>query len=98
MRVFNWNKAKDEELRKERGISFEIVAFLIEKGMILDNYAHPNQDKYSGQKIFEILVKDYVFLVPYIETRGEIFLKTIIPSRKAKRKYIKGAHKNEKKV
>jgi hypothetical protein len=98
MRVFNWNKAKNEELKKERGISFEIVVFLIEKGMILDDYVHPNQAKYPGQKIYEILVKDYVFLVPYIETNGEIFLKTIIPSRKAKRKHIKGANKNEKAV
>jgi uncharacterized DUF497 family protein len=98
MRVFNWNRDKNEELKKERGISFETVVFLIEKGLILDDYIHPNQNKYPGQKIFEILVKEYVFLVPYVETDGDIFLKTIIPSRKARRKYIKGAGKNDKKV
>jgi len=49
----------------------------------LESYDHPNQEKYPGQKIFEIEAKDYVWLVPYIENEGGIFLKTIIPSRKA---------------
>jgi len=30
---------------------------------------------------------DYVYLVPFIQEGGRFFLKTIIPSRKAKRKY-----------
>jgi hypothetical protein len=30
------------------------------------------------------------YLVPYVETDNEIFLKTIIPSRKATRKYLRG--------
>ena len=46
---------------------------------------HPNQEKYPGQKILIVQVDDYVYAVPFVET--EIFLKTIIPSRKATRKY-----------
>ena len=33
-------------------------------------------------------VINYACLVPFVETETEIFLKTIIPSRKATRKYL----------
>jgi len=32
-------------------------------------------------------VSEYVYLVPFVEDESEIFLKTIIPSRKAIKKY-----------
>jgi hypothetical protein len=35
-----------------------------------------------------IAIEDYVYLVPFIESEEEVFLKTIIPSRKATKKYI----------
>ena len=57
---------------------------------ILDVYNHPNSDKYPNQKIYEIGIDDYVYLVPFVKTSNEIFLKTIIPSRKATKK-----HKNK---
>ena len=34
-----------------------------------------------------LVVDDYVYAVPFVETETEIFLKTIIPSRKAKRQF-----------
>lgn len=48
---------------------------------------HPNQEKYPGQKISMLQVDEYVYAVPFIETELEIFLKPIIPSRKATRQY-----------
>jgi hypothetical protein len=48
---------------------------------------HPNQEKYPGQKIAMVQVDEYVYAVPFIETDTELFLKTIIPSRKATRQY-----------
>jgi hypothetical protein len=48
---------------------------------------HPNQDKYPGQKISMVQVDDYVYAVPFVEAEFEIFLKTIIPSRKATKQY-----------
>jgi len=61
----------------------------IESNRVLDILEHPNQKKYKDQKIYVILAKGYVHLVPFITTaNGDIFLKTIIPSRKAKQKYI----------
>jgi hypothetical protein len=34
-----------------------------------------------------VRVDDYIYLVPFVETESEIFLKTIIPSRKSTRKF-----------
>ena len=74
-------------LIKERGISFERIVFEISTGNELDVLEHPNQEKYPGQRISIVQVDDYVYAVPFIETETEIFLKTIIPSRKATRQY-----------
>ena len=90
MKVFNWDNEKNKKLLKERGISFEEVVFYIEKEYILDKIEHPSQNKYEGQKMFVIRIDDYVYLVPFVENEKEVFLKTIIPSRKATRIYLKG--------
>jgi len=82
-----WNSEKNARLRSERGISFEDVLFHIMNGDILDTVDHPNQECYPGQRIHVIAVEDYVYLVPFVESDEEVFLKTIIPSRKATRQY-----------
>jgi len=94
MKYISWNKEKNEQLKKERNISFEIVSYLIETKQVLDIIKHPNEDKYSNQRIFVVLYNNYVYLVPFVEDEVQIFLKTIIPSRKATKKYFKG-DKNE---
>lgn len=93
MKVFSWNEEKNELLKEERQISFEDVVFYIEQGFLLDVLEHPNQEKYKGQKIFVVEIEEYAYLVPFLEDEREIFLKTIIPSRKATRKYLKGSSK-----
>ena len=85
---FNWDPAKNARLKRERGISFEEVVFHIEKGDEIDILDHPNQERYPGQKISVVIVVDYVYLVPFVESETEVFLKTIIPSRAATRKYL----------
>lgn len=90
MKYFDWDDEKNETLILERGISFEEIVFHIGQGDILDIMEHSNQKKYAGQRIFIIDVEGYAYLVPFVENEEEIFLKTIIPSRKATRKYIKG--------
>ncbi len=86
-KTYNWNAAKNHLLVQERGISFERIVFEISAGNELAVLEHPNQDKYSGQRISMVQVDGYVYAVPFVETETEIFLKTIIPSRKAKRQY-----------
>lgn len=68
--------------------------FHIEQGDVLDILEHPNQEKYEGQRVLVVKVEDYVYLVPFIETENEVVLKTIIPSRKATERYLRGETKN----
>jgi len=86
-KTFNWNAEKNQWLIEQRGISFERIVFEIADGNELAVVDHPNQGKYPGQKILMVQVDDYVFAVPYVESETEIFLKTIIPSRKATRQF-----------
>ncbi|TVQ28002.1 MAG: BrnT family toxin [Spirochaetaceae bacterium] len=91
MKPIIWSSEKNRKLRRERGVSFEEVLFHLMNHDVLDTYDHPNQDRYPGQKIHVVAIEDYVYLVPFIETNDEVFLKTIIPSRKATRQYRGGA-------
>jgi uncharacterized DUF497 family protein len=93
MKPFSWNNEKNALLIADRQISIEEIVFYIGMGCLLDVLEHPNQEKYTGQKIFVVQVDNYIYLVPFVETEHEIFLKTIIPSRKATRKYLKGSSK-----
>ena len=86
-KIYNWNADKNQMLVHERGISFERIVFEISMGNEVAVVMHPNQDKYPGQMISVVEVDDYVYLVPFVETESEIFLKTIIPSRKATRQF-----------
>jgi len=88
MKSINWSTEKSILLKSSRGLCFEDVVFYIERGEILDDYLHPNQQAYPGQRIMVIGVANYAYLVPYIENKEELFLKTIIPSRKATQQYI----------
>ena len=90
MKLFEWSDDKNEKLKNERGISFEEVVFCIANGYILDIVPHPSQNKYPDQKMFIVNIDNYAYLVPFIEKGEVIFLKTIIPSRKATKKYLKG--------
>ena len=90
MKYFSWNLEKNEVLRQERGISFEEIVYHIEQGHVLDLLDHPNQERYAGQRILVVAVENYAYLVPFVETDAEVFLKTIIPSRKATRQYLGG--------
>lgn len=90
MKYFAWNNEKNQQLKVERGISFEEIVFHIEKGDLLEIVEHPNPEKYHGQRIFVVNVEGYAYLVPFVETEYEVFLKTIIPSRKATKKYLRG--------
>ena len=67
----------------------------MERGGVLDILEHPNQDRYRGQRIFVVDVGGYAYLIPFVETESEVVLKTIIPSRKATRKYLHGETQHE---
>ena len=87
---FDWSLEKDQELIEQRGISFESVVSAIEQGGLVDVLEHPNQTRYPGQLIYVVEIDQYIHLVPFVtQADGTRFLKTIIPSRKATRDYLR---------
>lgn len=90
MKIFNWNSDKNQELILGRNISFEELIFHIEHGGLLDDIVHPNASDYPNQRIFIVRIEDYVYLASYVEDETEVFLKTIIPSRKFTKLYLGG--------
>lgn len=89
MKLLNWDSEKNVLLKQERNISFEEIVFWISQGHVLDIVEHPNKSKYGHQRMMIVEVRDYAYLVPFVENDEEIFLKTIIPSRKATKQYLK---------
>ena len=85
---FEWNSEKNEWLKKEREISFETIIFHLAQGDLWKVSDHPDQSKYPGQRVYYVKVDDYIYMVPHIKEDKKVFLKTIIPSRKATRDYI----------
>lgn len=87
MRSFRWSRRKNERLKRERDVSFEAVVAAIDAGHLLDVLEHSDPRKYPGQRIVIVDVDGYAFLVPFVVSIDRIFLKTVIPSRKATRHY-----------
>ncbi len=87
---FDWSNEKNRQLINERGVSFEDVVAAIEHGRLLDVRRHPNQDRYPVQMVYYVEIDDYVYVVLLVvRSDGSPFLKTIIPSRKATRDYLR---------
>lgn len=89
MKPFRWSEEKNAFLKAERGVSFERMVVAIEADGLLDILAHPNAAKYAGQRILVISSDGYAYLVPFVEEEDHYFLKTVIPSRKATRDYLR---------
>ena len=88
MKPFQWSVEKNALLQQERGLSFEQITVAVESGGLLNIVAHPNAERYPRQRIMVVVIDDYAYLVPYVEEEDHLFLKTIIPSRKATRDFI----------
>lgn len=86
---FGWNENKNALLKIQRGVSFDDVVAALGSGNLFDNSNHPNPDRYPNQKIYIVEIRDYAYIVPYVEDKEKIFLKTIFPSRKATKKHLK---------
>lgn len=93
MKVYDWNKDKNLWLKKVRGITFSDIVYQISCGNLLDIIQHTNPEKYPDQKIFIVNIGNYIYLVPFIESKDTIFMKTIVPSRKMTRKYLRNKKK-----
>jgi len=88
MKHFGWSFDKNEWLKEVRGITFEDIVFYLTHDGPLDVIQHPNPKRYPGQKLFVVNVDGYAYIVPFVETDDEVFMKTIIPSRKMTKLYL----------
>lgn len=88
MKYIDWNQEKSELLRDERDIGFEDIDIALEAGKILAVLKHPNSKQYPNQELLVVEVAEYAYIVPFVMDDEKIFLKTIIPSRKATKKYL----------
>ncbi len=86
---FRYNYEKNAQLLAERGVGFEEIIHAISAGNLLGISDHYNLKKYPNQKILYIRISDEVFVVPYVQEQGDqVFLKTLFPSRKAKKLFL----------
>lgn len=86
-----WSAAKNLELKQKRMVSFEEILSAIEQGGLMATLDHPNRERYPNQRVWVVSFRGYAHLVPFVETDAEVFLKTIMPSRKATKQFLAGA-------
>lgn len=91
MYSYRYDPDKDVLLKKEWGIGFEAIIAMIEGNRVIKVITHHNQQKYARQKMMIFDIDGYAYVVPYVKNprKKEIFLKTIFPSRRMTKLYIK---------
>ena len=87
VKYLDWNLKKNDWLKKNRNIGFEEVAIALIEGDLLDIIDNPSKN-FPKQKVFVIKINKYIYYIPFVEDEEKFFLKTIIPSRKAIKKYL----------
>ena len=87
MKEIIWNEEKNTWLKQHRGVLFELALHVITQKGVLAKIEHLNQHKYPGQKIYVIELNGYTYMIPLVENATQMFFKTIIPSRKMKKRF-----------
>lgn len=86
---FDWDPEKNEQLKAERGISFEEIALLLGSGFLWKVAKHWNEEQYPNQRVFLIPINEYIYAVPFVKDEETYFLKTAFASRKLTKQYKK---------
>lgn len=81
--MIRWDPEKSARLKRERGVSFEEIV-LAEWLCVLDNSVRKHQ------RMILFRHQGYVWVAPCVVNKGDIFLKTLFPSRKHKRMFENG--------
>lgn len=88
-RQYRFSIVKNEQLKVRHGVCFEDIIDAIDAGALLASVDHHNFKKYAHQQLYVVFFKEYVYLVPCLRESSDcVFLKTVIPSRKAKKTYL----------
>ena len=81
----DWDEEKNQKLIATRSVSFEDATRCILEGRISEVTKNSSR---SGQYCFVLMLNKYAHVVPFVVTEeGNIFLKTIFPSRKFQKRY-----------
>lgn len=83
MKDIRWSVEKSQMLRKNRGMSFEELI----QGRLIAVKKHSRR---IHQNVMLFEYEDYIWVVPYVENKDEIFLKTLFPSRKYTKMWKEG--------
>ncbi|MDD5731448.1 MAG: toxin [Patescibacteria group bacterium] len=86
MKEIRWNEEKNKWLKEERNVCFEDFVDDIKNKRYV---AEVDNKNYLNQRKFFIEKNAYIYVIPYVENDHEFFLKTIMPSRKATKQYLK---------
>jgi hypothetical protein len=82
---------KAEKLRLDNtrgGITFDDCENALSEGKLLNDIPNPSP-AYREQRIFIIEINNYAYIVPYVRSKNTIFLKTVYPSRKYTKIYLR---------
>ena len=85
-----WNIEKSIWLKDQLGrggIGFEECAILIEAGEVLDIIQNPSAN-FPEQSSYVLNIEGYAYCVPFVESKDEIFLKKMYPSRRLTAFYL----------
>lgn len=88
--TITFSEEKNQVLQATRGVGFEEVIKALASQQLLADLVHPDP-KRVHQRIFVVQLNNYAYAVPYVvnQPKGEIFLKTVYPSRSLTKRYIK---------
>ena len=84
MKEIRWDLLKSQRLKRARGVSFEEIVH----AKLVAVKRHPTR---AHQQLMLFEHRGYVWVVPYVESGEEMFLKTLYPSRKYTALYKRGA-------
>ncbi len=70
MASYLWNEEKNQQLIRDRGISFQEIVSHLNSGDLLAILSHRNQERYPGQRIFIVRIGDYAYEVPFLESEA----------------------------
>lgn len=88
--TYDFSAEKNQQLIRERCISFDEIIAALGDGKLLDVLEHPNSEKYAHQKMYVVDINGYIYLIPFVrQSENRVFLKTIFPSRKLTKFYLR---------
>ena len=86
--IFEWNEEKNNNILKERWVCFEDIVLAFWENKILNIVKNPSSN-FENQFCLIVEISNYIYLVPFIKTEEKFLLKTIFPSRKYNKIYLK---------